>query len=65
MSSPGLFNLYSDATLKDEGILPGYIIRGHDLNNIRHTDDTEMKKANRNKTVKNSRRGSQKTGRKD
>ncbi|MGX9987587.1 reverse transcriptase domain-containing protein [Soonwooa purpurea] len=40
--SPDLFNLYSEAILRELEDLPGFIIGGHNLNNIRYADDTVL-----------------------
>lgn len=59
--SPDLFNLYSETILRELEILSGFIIDGHNLDNIRHSDDTvliaEMEKKLQNllqKVVKES-----------
>lgn len=36
------FNPYSEAILRELEILLEFIISGHNLNNIRHSDDTLM-----------------------
>lgn len=36
----GLFDLYSETILRKHKVLPGLIISGHSLNNIRYVDDT-------------------------
>lgn len=37
-----LLNLYSEAFLRELEVLPGFIIGGHNLKNIRYTDDTVL-----------------------
>ncbi len=37
-----LTGLYSEAILRELEILPGFIIGGHNLNNIRYADDTVL-----------------------
>lgn len=39
VSSAKLFNLYSDAIPRKLETLPGFIIGGHKLNNIRYAND--------------------------
>ena len=40
--SPDLFNLYSEMILKELVDLPGLVVGGHNINNIRYADDTVL-----------------------
>jgi len=40
--SPDLFNLYSEIILREISTLQGFLIGGHNLNNLRYADDTVL-----------------------
>ena len=40
--SPDLFNLYSEMILRELEDLPGLVVGGHNINNIRYADDTVL-----------------------
>ena len=40
--SPDLFNLYSEIILREVEGLQGFVIGGHNMNNLRYADDTVL-----------------------
>lgn len=50
--SPDLFNLYNEAILRELELLPGFIISGHNLNNIRYANYTVLMEDTEKKTTK-------------
>jgi len=40
--SPDLINLYGEVILRELDGMPGFVIGGHNVNNIRYADDTVL-----------------------